>query len=527
MKFKLFTLAFLALLTASCTQDIIIPEPTEKEEETVIINATIPETRVTYDDSDTPGSGGTLAWEETDQLLLVGFDGTTYKGTANFTWTGTGNQFSGTAVPGATTYKAYYPAAAVTLDANGNLQPFADDFWQQEQIGNNTKTHLRNKLLLFDEVANLIDQPFTLTFKSSIIRFKLSNIPSDLGAPKKIIWTVETVTGGATRSAILDIKEYTHTSGAELTAYLAFDPAVMTNVDASGEFKISLIGDKSYEWSTTSSGKNYAAGNRYKATVSGDWTQIWTEFKFTINLTSATTYKLYQKSAAPIPANLDIDWGDGDITTINKDATPGTNFASHYYNSVGTRTITIKSDQADPSEKQMPQITFYSLNPGVGNLLTAVLTPFPNMGATDFKECFYKCDQLTSIAKDLFRYNTQATTFYRCFYECKQLTSVPEDLFKYNTQATNFYNCFHSCWELVLIKGIFPDPSENDDFFVGRTMNFERCFYNVGYYTTAGTAPELWMFTGGGGTTGQTTWTTYQCFKGANLTNPDIPTSWK
>ena len=53
MKPKLFIFALLALLVASCTDEIDIPEPTAKEGEMVTINATIPQedTRVTYHDN--------------------------------------------------------------------------------------------------------------------------------------------------------------------------------------------------------------------------------------------------------------------------------------------------------------------------------------------------------------------------------------------------------------------------------------------------------------------------------------------
>ena len=93
-----------------------------------------------------------------------------------------------------------------------------------------------------------------------------------------------------------------------------------------------------------SSGKNYAAGNRYSYRI-GDWTQM-DRIKFTINLTKAMTYRLYQKSVANPCIWRSID-GTA-ITDINKGATPGVNFASHYYNSVAL-VPSPSTDQADPS----------------------------------------------------------------------------------------------------------------------------------------------------------------------------------
>jgi len=77
MKPKLFIFALLALLVASCTDEIDIPEPAAKEEkapkagEMVTIEASIPpETRVAYDDSD-----GSLSWQSGDQLRLAAYNG--------------------------------------------------------------------------------------------------------------------------------------------------------------------------------------------------------------------------------------------------------------------------------------------------------------------------------------------------------------------------------------------------------------------------------------------------------------------
>jgi hypothetical protein len=573
MKIKLFIFALLALLVTSCTGDAF-PEPSKKERKTVTINVLIsPETRVTYNDANLK-----LAWESGDQLLLAGYNGTTFIGSSIFDYDGTGNTFSGTPVGGVgTTYKAYYPAGAVTLDANGNVQPFSADFWQQTQNGNGATDHLRNKLILFDNDANAIDQPFSLALKSDIMRFKLSGMPQTIGDPKTLIWTVTTA-GGGDQSVTLNIANYTHTSGAELTAFLAFDPTFM-NIAANGKVKITLVGDKSYEWSTTNSGKSYTPGNRYKATVSGTWTEV-VPFIYTIRTDQAnTTHKIYLRSSNPpaCPATLTIDWGDGSSEIIPQNTALNQNMASHPYVNAGDYTITIYSDQTNFSNVQMPQITF---NRGITgeNLLTAVLSPFPNMGATyfdycfsrcsgltsipadlfryntgvttfnrcffdctqlysipeglfsyntlatNFEYCFRGCSQLNSVPTDLFRYNTKVTTFYCCFSKCSQLTSIPADLFRYNTQATNFRWCFYDCIKLQLIPEIFPDPDTEPDFFAGRTMNFAECFINVAssYTTATGTAPKLWEFNG------SSNWSFSKCFNNANVTNKDfIPGNWK
>ena len=475
MKFKPFIFALLALLAASCERDIEILEPTEQEGEIVTIEATIPpETRVAYTDSDTPGSGGSLAWQTGDQLLLAGYDGTTYKGSSKFSYTGSGDTFSGTAVEGATTYKAYYPGNVITLDANGEVQLPAD-FWQQTQDAQSLTGHISSKLLLFDETANTINQTFNLTLRSSIIKFVVT-LPAT-GSLKKMIWTVETVPGEKTRSAILDLAGFDLVMpGSQLTVYLAFDPTVM-KIGPNGKVKITLIGNAaSYEWSTNTTktgGMTYEAGKRYTATITGGWTDAKTEFRFTIKTDQASQlYEIWQKeSSSTSPANLTINWGDGTAnTTIAKNASLAKTIASHTYDNAGNYTITIASDEVEPSVKQMPQIIFYNGDTQTGdNLLTSILDPFPNMGATDFGDCFFHCNGLTSIPAELFKYNTQADNFKRCFTICRGLTSLPAGLFRYNTEARNFMLCFGDC------NGLTSIPA---DLFRYNTQaeTFSNCF---------------------------------------------------
>jgi len=270
MKFKSFIFTLLALLIASCTLQPLpeLDEPGKEEGKLVTINVTVsPETRVAYDDVNRK-----LAWETGDTLLLAGYDGTTYKGSEKFHWTSS-NSFQGIEVPGATTYKAYYPGEKVTLDANGNVQ-LAGTFWQQTQTGNGTTVHLGKKLLLYDEEANPINQIFNLVLKSSILKLVLSGIPQEVGSLQQLIYTVETAPG-VFKSMTLDVTGVTFSAALDnITAFLAFNPAVVTNIAANGKVRITLLGEQPYKWSATSGGKDYTAGNRYTGTVTGGWTEI-------------------------------------------------------------------------------------------------------------------------------------------------------------------------------------------------------------------------------------------------------------
>jgi hypothetical protein len=481
MKPKLFIFALLALLVASCTDEIDIPEPAAKEEkapkagEMVTIEASIPpDTRVAYDDSD-----GSLSWQSGDKLRLAAYNGDTYIGSSIFTWTGTGNTFSGTLVEGATpatVYKAYYPAEVITLDDNGNVQPLPAGFWRQKQYTSNGKGHLRGKILLRDEAANPLNEPFELTLNSCIVKFELENMPRDIESLRSVIWTVVT-TSGETRSAILDVdrvKKPIYGVGPtpfNVTVYIAFDPGFM-QVAAGGKVKITLIGDKSYEWSGTSqNGKTYTAGKRYHASVSDGWTEI-VPFIFTIKTNQPNELlRIYQVAADNSPANLTIDWGDGSETTIQHEATLDGIIAWNRYDNAGDYTITIYSDNTDYSSQQIPHITFFKN--GYGNaLLTAVATPFPNMRGDvlyNFGDCFKDCSQLTSIPAELFKYNAQITSFIGCFENCTRLASIPAELFKYNTEAKVFTRCFVKC------TGLNSIPAE---LFKNNTKvtNFDFCF---------------------------------------------------
>ncbi len=472
MKLKLYIITLLALFVASCTREVFPESNNEQGERLVTISATIPsDTKVSYND-------GTLklAWETGDQLMLVGYDDdNVYKGHKVFTYVaGSNDNFTGETVSGATIYKAYYPAAAVKLDENYGA--YFDKLWQQTQDGNNSTTHLGDKLCLCDELGHAINQPFTLNSKNNILRLNLTGIPADLGTLQRLIWTVEYETG-KTRSTSLDFTNYMHT-GSELIAFLTFDP-IVTKIAAGGNVKITLIGDKSYEWKTptpVANGKTYTQGNtRYYASVSQGWYEV-APLMYTIRTNDPQTeHGINQPSASSTnPANLTIYWGDGTENTFlaQGSALSETRIASHNYTGTGDYTVTIISDQADTLLQQMPHLTFNQQE-----LLTAVLTPFPNMDTYNFSRTFYKCIQLTTIPADLFRYNVRVTSFSGTFENSTSLTTIPADLFEHNTLAESFNRTFWYCTGLTTVPaGLF---SNN-----GQAKSFDYCFRGCTGLTT-------------------------------------------
>ena len=505
MKLRLSIFALLALLVAGCTDNINLPEPdeneiSENEVRMVTISANMsPETRVSY--TENPDNTITVAWETTDKIMLVGYDGTTYKGYSIFSHRGE-NNFSGLTVAGASTYKAFYPADAVKLDTLGNVVHDINgivpvpgfEFWEQTQIGDNNTSHINKHLFMSDETGRPITDNFQMAAKSSVIKFVLSDIPTDL-CLTKILWKTEESLNGYTHWAALNISGVAQGT-TDLTAYLAFPPCDMV-LGNTGRVKVMLIGlAKSYEWvSSQTAGKTYSPGKRYTATVNMGWSDAKSEFSFAINPNNNTTYQIKLKNTTDVsPANLTIYWGDGATTEIAKDANlTNSTLASHVYSKKGDYVITIYSDEEEPTNKQMPQLTFQG-----DKWLTAVLTPFPNFGpnAKDFSWCFYSCDNLVSI---------------------------PAGLFHNNTLINNFQGCCSHCTYLYIKPGLF--PAEGSSFFANRgDMDWSFCFNKTGEkLANAGTAPPLWTYGRGGNT-----WTYNDCFKGANkLTNYNlIPASW-
>jgi hypothetical protein len=133
----------------------------------------------------------------------------------------------------------------------------------------------RAKLFLGDDTAKPLTQSFTLSAKNSIIKLALSGIPQEVGNLQQLIYTVETA-AGVFKSVELDVTNVTFSpTTTDLTAYIAFNPTVMTGIVAGGTANISLLGNKSYKWGTqVSTAKNYSAGNRYTGTVTTGWNEI-------------------------------------------------------------------------------------------------------------------------------------------------------------------------------------------------------------------------------------------------------------
>ena len=142
---------------------------------------------------------------------------------------------------------------------------------------------------------------------------------------------------------------------------------------------------------------------------------------------------------------------------------------------------------------------------------------------------FFGCTGLTgSIPTDLFRYNTLVSSngFYVTFGNCTGLTSAPSLLFAYAPNCDSFQSVFQNCNKLQLPADLFSAAGDKGTRFLNKTVNFTNAM-SIGTFTgTQGTAPDLWNYDFGSGTTTKTT-----CFAGHTVSSvsnfADIPAEWK
>ena len=409
------------------------------------------QTRVAYEDTERK-----LTWEANDKLLMAGFDAVgNYKGEEKYTYGGTpgatSGDFTGNVVTDATTYTAYYPHT-VQLDDTGANPTLSMD--GQTQSADNNTAHLKDYMLL--QATDVTpDVPFSLTMKSSIMKFDLKNIPADVGKLRSLIW-LTSINGDNCLKLNFPTDAVTFDDNkSTLTAYLSFIPADMA-VPTNGMFTVVLIGDKACRRQIEiSSGKTYDEGKRYTAEINDGW-KLMDQMTFTMRITEDQNFTPF--GGIPVaPSDLVIDWGGNEKPSFIRSNTA---VYTHKYSSAGNYTITICSAQTDVTKQQIPKLFFKGKN------LLSIETPLLNTaGADDWKNCFENCTELTSLSNDLFAKNTAATSFNSCFSGCTGLTSLPAGMFDANVEVTSFNSCFSGCTGLTsLPTGLFAKNTKAKNF---------------------------------------------------------------
>ena len=127
-----------------------------------------------------------------------------------------------------------------------------------------------------------------------------------------------------------------------------------------------------------------------------------------------------------------IDWGDG---TINS------NMDSHYYSTLGTKTIKVT----------FSGLTAISFSSQI--YLTKVAGQVNHcLGLTSLAYCFSSCTGLTQISSSLFDYCRNVTSAMQIFNNCKVLTTIPLGLFDKLFKCTTFEAAFSNCIKLITIR---------------------------------------------------------------------------
>lgn len=527
-----YLFAALVAMNTACTNEELTPQSPEGEGKltTICVGMPVqPTTRVAFDDGkvDDTTPNDELTWETDDELVVSrGND----KQIFTTTDSGITASFTGTEPSGTGNFTISYPANFTSMS-------------EQVQDAANSTAHLKNYIVLEKRDVTNLSAPISLEMKSSIMKFHLTALPSDMGTLKKLIWIVETQEGP--RSHTLDLQKANLTNPGTLTAFLGFMPQKMS-VKAGGNFTVILQGSaKAYQvQKTIASGKNYAAAMRYTAAMSG-WAKASSQMKFTVKTTSQNeSFELEFGEDSSLPAALTVDWGDGITEVIDAQAKK----VNHRYYDAVNHQITITSGELDPTKKQMRQLKFLGesakklirMDSPMLNVMGDMVKVFEgcsslndlparlfsnNIDATNFSSCFSGCTALTSLPAGLFSNNIAATDFSNCFSGCTALASLPAGLFSENREANNFENCFNLCSKLELNATIFSSPEDLNRFVEMDKVVFRNCFSNTGKDSNPkGTAPQLWNYKQKEGAA----WSIESCFSGCNVTNMnDIPKGWK
>jgi hypothetical protein len=124
-----------------------------------------------------------------------------------------------------------------------------------------------------------------------------------------------------------------------------------------------------------------------------------------------------------------------------------------------------------------------------------------NTNVLSFAGLFSDCQSLTTIPSDLFKYNVNVLTFGETFQDCINLATVPDELFKYNTKCTDFGFTFLRCNKLQINPLTFCLSGETNTRFYNQSINFCDTFARDLFTGIQGTAPDLWNYNYGTGTT--------------------------
>src|SRR5574344_402763 len=287
-------------------------------------------TRVIYTDSNVGSKSGPFTWEQNDSLIAVGYDtSNNYQGISMFKLTSGEDSvygsFTGGEITTATKYNVYYKSKSISINPSTGEPTYTTT--EQEQSADRNTAHIKANLYL-SAIGITNFKNLTLEPQHCIMKFILSNIPSNVGSLKKLLWENETSKG--TNSIALSFANENITfneSMDSLTAFIAFDSNEMdinkSAISTNGLFTVTLQGDKTYAIRYGLKTKNYIAGTRYNAIRNKETGTGWTKLGESVDLglPSGTKWATYNIGAtSPTDAGYYYAWGETDMQIENTSA---------------------------------------------------------------------------------------------------------------------------------------------------------------------------------------------------------------
>ena len=494
-------LAALALIAASCSQEITDPQLPDNGQSTgkmITVTAIAPGSG---NDSQTRTSISemndvlTVVWRGGDTFALINESGDV--GSERFTLEegskGSKNGIFTGEAPSPGSYIAFLPVkkadAATLIDLY-----IASTYEGQEQSKNGNTEHLGGFDYCQSNSISDFTQPIAFSHSGCVFRFALT-MPA-AGTPQTLTLSTEekalakNLINDKTDALTLTFKEFDAIdAGGELKAYMMMYPEIK-NTSAGNRPIMTLTltcADAVYSCKVQMRAEGYTAGQTYDFAIAAEnWKKELSanEMQFSIITTNADeSFTLpFVNSGTTGTNTLTVNWGDGHTTTIDPDTSledtdaNTTTLLTHQYVTPGTHQITIASSQMDITQVQMPDFKpgYYRRGTDYANckMLTSMDSPMLNTGQLDFKYCFWGCEKLATIPATLFDKNTGITSFDCCFQNCKALTAIHAGLFAKHTAAKIFSYCFSICENLAAIPATLFDKNTNAESFTG---TFSTC----------------------------------------------------
>lgn len=241
--------------------------------------------------------------------------------------------------------------------------------------------------------------------------------------------------------------------------------------------------------------------------------------KMTIDTTKVSSSNVdfslpFNRGTYSLIDSLSIDWGDGETTSITSGTITQENIA-HTYSSPGTYQISIFSPNGNAPNfgiyndwTQVTSLDTPLLHSLTGSSSSVYITniKFRNANITKIADrLFYFNPQLTSLS-EAFSYSpleeipyglfidlTNLNSVSSCFYRCQLLTTIPPDIFRFNPNITDFSSCFNVCGSVINIgTNLFCDEdTEKETRFSQVPVDFTYCFSGCGGETLD---VDLWNY---------------------------------